>query len=167
LPGMSGMGRGLLSVRTCGGRLALGNVHLESPVASVKPETRRAQLELCTALLTEAVAAKSKRALAAVAVTKSPSIEAAASTAPEASAADGDAGGRTDGEDHDDSGGGGGGDDDGTRWFLLGDFNFTSDSENPGIPESGAVDLWETFCPGEEGFSFDFRVNANCDRCVV
>lgn len=56
MPGCSNMGRGLLSVNTATG-LSLGNVHLESPTPwGILSATRRAQLQLCSALLGESVA---------------------------------------------------------------------------------------------------------------
>eukprot|EP00038_Savillea_parva_P011507 m.197986 g.197986 ORF g.197986 m.197986 type:complete len:405 (-) comp20298_c0_seq1:152-1366(-) len=56
LPGMSVMGRGVLIVRSHAMGVAVGNVHLESPMPRILPETRRAQLLLCTTLLERAAA---------------------------------------------------------------------------------------------------------------
>ena len=164
------MGRGLLSVRA-GGGLALGNVHLESPMARVQPATRRAQLELCTALLAQEAVSTIARARTSVAETSSSSSSSSSSAAAGAGAPSAAVP-----QDGSSSGGGAattaasadnGGDDNIGRWFLLGDFNFVSEDEDPGIPGAGAVDLWAVLRPGEAGHTFDHRANANIRQPYV
>jgi endonuclease/exonuclease/phosphatase family metal-dependent hydrolase len=50
----------------------------------------------------------------------------------------------------------------GGRWFLVGDFNFFQDSEDAGIAEVGATDLWPLLQPDDKGYTWDGE-NVNTD----